>query len=899
MTPKIRGRGSEDLMESSMYKFVLKHSPRETAILIMLTVLSLPVYYITLDIPKNVFNQGILAKNIKFPYDLFGFQLDQVHYLFWLCFLFFLSVLVNGGLKQYINTYKGRLGERLLRRLRYELISRIMRFPLPHFRKVSAGELIPMVTAEVEPLGGYFGDCFAQPLIQLGTLLTVVAFLFIQNPIMGLAAIALYPIQGFIIPKMQRRVNQLGKERVRAMRKVSERIGEAVAGAHEIHANGTAAFERVDFSERLGRVFSIRFDIYLRKGQVKFLNNFLNQMAPLLFYSIGGYLVITGNLTAGALAAALTANKDMSAPWKELLDYYQSTQDSKIKYEQVTEQFRPENMFPEELQQPVNEPPPRLEGDIAATNLSVAEDGIVRLLENVTFTIPYGEKVAIVGRIGGGKEAAAMALARLYLPSGGKLMYGDKDASTLPEPVIGARIGYVAQSAYLFSATVRDNLTYGLRQRVVAPPERDGNLDAARRKFLAESKRAGNLDLDNEADWLDLATAGIKDKAELTLRMVDVLKAVDMEEDVFQFGLRGSINPKHDPDAAKRVLEARAGLLKRLSDPKEPDLKTLIEPFSPDAYNTNATVAENLLFGTPTDPAFEVDKLAENPAILAVLDQVGLTGDLIEAGKQVAETMVELFADLPPGHEFFEQFGFISSDDLPDVEALLQRINRPGAEITTSDRARLMTLPLKLIQTRHRLDVLDDKLKQKILEARKALRDSDDPRIKAGIEFFSPDTYNATATIQDNILFGKLAYGQAKARQRVGRLIETVVNELDLRNTVIEIGLEFQVGVGGARLPPVQRQKLALARSLLKRPDLMIVNEATAILDAQGQVRTMDGIFAQCEGRTLVWVLHNPIHAGKFDRVLVFDGGKIAEAGVYAELERPGTHFADLLAAAA
>src|SRR5258708_9906239 len=138
-------------MENSMYKFVLKHSPRETAILIVLTLLSLRVYYITLDIPKNVFNQGIVAKNITFPYALFGYQLDQVHYLFWLCFLFFLSVLVNGGLKQYINTYKGRLGERLLRRLRYELISRILRFPLPHFPKVSAGRPIPAVPAPRRP----------------------------------------------------------------------------------------------------------------------------------------------------------------------------------------------------------------------------------------------------------------------------------------------------------------------------------------------------------------------------------------------------------------------------------------------------------------------------------------------------------------------------------------------------------------------------------------------------------------------------------------------------------------------------------------------------------------------------------------------------------------------------
>ena len=195
-----------------------------------------------------------------------------------------------------------------------------------------------------------------QPLVQGGTLLVIITFMFIQDPIMGLAAISLYPMQAYVIPKLQRRVNQLGKERVRAVRKLSERIGEAIAGVQEVHGHGTTTWERADFADRLGLIFGIRFEIYQRKLFVKFLNNFLNQMAPLLFYSIGGYLVIQGSLTVGALTAALAAHKDMSAPWKELLDYYQQTQDSKIKYEQVIEQFQPENMFDEALQTPLDRP---------------------------------------------------------------------------------------------------------------------------------------------------------------------------------------------------------------------------------------------------------------------------------------------------------------------------------------------------------------------------------------------------------------------------------------------------------------------------------------------------------------------------------------------------------------
>ena len=85
-------------------------------------------------------------------------DLEQLTLLGALCIIFFFLVLVNGAFKMYINIYKGRMGERMLRRLRYLLYSRILRFPLAHFRKVSQGELIPMITAEVEPLGGFIGD---------------------------------------------------------------------------------------------------------------------------------------------------------------------------------------------------------------------------------------------------------------------------------------------------------------------------------------------------------------------------------------------------------------------------------------------------------------------------------------------------------------------------------------------------------------------------------------------------------------------------------------------------------------------------------------------------------------------------------------------------------------------
>ena len=103
-----------------------------------------------------------------------------------------------------------------LPRLRYQLYARILRFPLPHFKKVAPGEIIPMVTAEVEPVGGFIGDSIALPAFQGGMLMVYLGFIFAQDPFLGAAAVALYPIQIWLIPKLQRRVNLLAKEATRS-----------------------------------------------------------------------------------------------------------------------------------------------------------------------------------------------------------------------------------------------------------------------------------------------------------------------------------------------------------------------------------------------------------------------------------------------------------------------------------------------------------------------------------------------------------------------------------------------------------------------------------------------------------------------------------------------------------
>ena len=868
-------------MEKTLFKFIWRYSKRDQILLLIMTALSFPFLYFSLDLPKIIINKAISGKDI--PSQIFGVPIDQIEYLLVLSLAFLMLVCINGGFKFYVNVFRGQLGERMLRRLRFDLLARVLRFPLPQFRRVSQGEVIQMVTAEVEPLGGFVGDSVALPAFQGGTLLTILIFMFVQDWMLGLAAIALYPIQGYIIPKLQWHVNQLGKARVQNVRRLSEKIGESISGIEELHANDGARRVLATFTDRLGTIYDIRYEIFQRKFFIKFVNNFIAQLTPFFFYLIGGYLVIKGDLTFGALVAILAAYKDLSSPWKELLTYYQRLADSKIKYDQVIEQFDPSGILSKDAQYAELDADFSLAGPISANNLSVLDDEGQPVIENLSFQSEKSEQIAIVGPSSGGKDLAAILLARLLVPDGGQIKVADKLTLDLPEAATGRRMGYVGPAAFVFNTSLKENILLGaMHQPMKTATAAVIDLDEKKRN-LRNAELSGNSLDDLEADWIDYKAIGVNSEVELREKLLDLLRIVDLDDDVYTLGLRGTIKSSENKELAARILTARKALQSRL---QKPEISQSVELFDSEKFNTNASVAENLLFGTPVGDEFILEKIAENQYVRKILREVDLEDEFVRLGRDVASTMVELFSDLPADHEYFSQYSFIASDDLPDFQILLGRADRLGLDsMEVEDRDRFLALPFKLIPARHRLGLITGPIRDRILEARHAFADKIPDALKSSVEFYSKEQYNESASVLDNIVFGKIASDKADAAEQMGNLIAEVIESENLRSAVVEVGLDFQVGLSGSKLSPPQRQKLSLARALLRSPDVLILNEATSALDSGSQTRVISNIMTATKGKNLLWALQRVSLADAFDRVLVMSGGRIIETGNFQELK--------------
>jgi len=242
-------------MERTLFSFIWKYSRREQIGLLIFTLFTFPFLYATLELPKRIINDAIGAETSVIT--VLDYELSQVQFLMALCFAYLASVLVHGILKMRLNTMKGVLAERMLRRFRYQLINRMMRFPRRYFQNTSQGELVSMVTSEAEPMGGLMGDAVAQPVFQAGQMLIIVLFLFLQSFWFGLAGVALIPLQAWLIPLLQRQINLLNKERIGEVRQFAAEIGETAAGITELRTNGGWRYRLAAFTDRLGRLYEV------------------------------------------------------------------------------------------------------------------------------------------------------------------------------------------------------------------------------------------------------------------------------------------------------------------------------------------------------------------------------------------------------------------------------------------------------------------------------------------------------------------------------------------------------------------------------------------------------------------------------------------------------------------
>ncbi len=871
-------------MEPTLFAFIWKHSRKQQLVLLLLTVLSFPFLYASLELPKRIINDAIGSPNLTVTH--WGITVTQVQYLMILCFAFLATVIVSGLMKMRINTMKGVLAERMLRRLRYTLIKRSMRFPKSYFATTSQGELVSMITSEAEPMGGLMGDAVAQPVFQLGQMLTIVTFLFMQSVWFGLASVALIPLQAWLIPMLQRQINLLNKDRIQEVRRLSSEIGESAAGISDLRVNGGWRYRLAQFSDRLGKLFEIRFRIYNKKFFMKFLNNLITQMTPFLFYSVGGFLAIKGEITVGALVAALGAYKDLSGPWKDLLTYYNQVQDMSLRWQIVTERFAPSNMIPEDLFDGEPETIPHLVGDIELRNVTVRDNDGNTILEDINLTIPPGARVAIQSVRAAERTALAQLLTREILPVRGDVILAGHNLNDLHQKVIAARIGYAYSRPYLFDGTLGDNLLMPLRTH---PQHETDTLRAPSRKQI-EAVRAGNSPDLLTDEWIDPNLAGLDDTEQIRDWWFQLVEAMGIDEFMFRRTLRTQFDPKLHPVLAEEIVKLRDVVAERI---REKGLDKYVHRFDPEQFNPAVPLGGNLLFASPSRN-ISPEILAGNERFLAMLRDHDLADDAMAIAVAVMDTLKQTFGRDGVDHPLFLRLG-ISEDMYHQLLDIEERRQANGvADLTDQDRALLLTVPF-LLTAEQIGPSFPEEYKEKILAIR---RDQAD-RLHASLEGLfvpvHPENYVPRLTVVENALYGRISIMAGANKDEIEDVVADIMNEAGLRRRAAATIYDLPAGLGGNNLPTVFQERAAFSRAGIKRPDLLILDKALASHDTESRLQTRLKLRELLPDSIMIFMEDSFAHPEAYDLFVEIKDGRIdgvsrtstiIEEGASADLSR-------------
>ncbi len=904
-------------VERNLLKFIWKNSRLKQAWLLVVILGSMPFYFLSLELPKQIVNGPIQGRDfnaidatqtfmqVTLPYGetmfgreiiLFeGFQLGRIEMLFALCTAFMFFVFLNGWFKLYTNTYKGKLGEEVLRQLRYTLLDRVLRYRVARFRNLKGAEVSSVIKDEVEPLGEFVGDAFSLPLFLGGQAVTGLLFLFLQSVYFGLLTIAIVAFQIWIIPRMRRKLIQLGRQRQMQARKLSGQVAETVDMASDIHVNDMSNYARARHYGLLQSILNIRFELYQRKFAVKYINNLLMQFLSFLFYLIGGYFVITGRLDIGQLVAVIAAYKDLPGPIKGLIDYDQIRLMNEARYEQTIDSFRDDGLIAPELQRMPHEPVPRLREGFDLEHVRLEDETGRTVVDNLRLRIRPGDRIAIVT---GGQDAArtaasvlAASLVRLLEPAAGTITLEGRPLAEHPESLTGRRIGYADSGSYFPAGSISDNLLMVLKNQPVESAS--GNPPPPRK---TSGGMLHEIPPDPDTEWVNLSDLGMADREGLEHHVVNVLELAGLSRQVQDLGLIGTVDPDDDPVFCDKIVEVR----REFRDNAESlGAKGIVQPFDPDLYNPQATIGENLLFGTASDPAWSPSTLDMNPVVLKVLDEHGLRSAFQEMGQRIAEARIELFGDLAPDSKIFETVADVTYEEvsrLKEIVARLKMVERQDSDReasaekarkpsrTVSDRQQVFKLAFNYCEAQSRFGVLDAQSEARILAARKDLGEEIARMDVAPVFFHDPARYNPTATVLDNILLGRISSTVVDGKEKVLAAVQELVSRTGIAGGLLRVGLGFDMGNGGRRLSDTQRQKLHVARALLKKPDMIIFNEVLGAMDAPGRREIMGRLFdkpllGHDWSPGFLCILLDEELAERFDRVLTFSNGGFHEIG--------------------
>ncbi|WGG47353.1 ABC transporter ATP-binding protein [Rossellomorea sp. DA94] len=372
----------------------------------------------------------------------------------------FIGIMVVKGIATFIQQYNGDLfGITSVYRLRNELYEKLQFLPFSYYDNAKTGDLMSRLTADVEAFRFFLSFGFSE-LLRFFLLVTIsFGVMFYYSPSLTFVTLVSLPFLAIAVYKFDKAVHPAFRGIRKSFGKLNTNVQENISGINTVKSLSRESFQINKFNQSNGDYkdkYLFTSDIWAKYFP---LMEFLGNVSVVTLLAYGGYLVMNGNLQPGELVAFYSLVWYIIWPIMNLGFTINLFSQSKASGERLLEILEVDEKIKDHSGVIHVD---RLKGEVefkdVSLNYTVHDEAA---LEDISFKAEPGKVIGLIGGTGSGKTSITQLITRFYEPDKGEILIDGREVKDYSLKSLRQNIGFVLQESFLFSSTIKANISYG------------------------------------------------------------------------------------------------------------------------------------------------------------------------------------------------------------------------------------------------------------------------------------------------------------------------------------------------------------------------------------------------------------------------------------------------------
>lgn len=349
------------------------------------------------------------------------------------------------------------VAQKLTYKMRNDLAKKINKLPMHYFDKKTKGEVLSIITNDIDTLSQNLNQSITQIITSICTLIGVLIMMFSISWEMTLVSLLILPVTVFIVKNVVGKSQKYFKKQQDYLGHVNGQV-EEIYGGHTIVKAFNGEDEAIkEFSKANKELYQSAWKSQFLSGLIFPIMNFIGNVGYVAVAILGGYLAIQGKITVGNIQSFIQYNKQFTQPINQIAQVSSMLQAMVAAAERVFE-FLEEPEEVEDVENPKSTE--GLKGNITFDHVKFGYDEDRTIINDFSAKVKDGQKIAIVGPTGAGKTTMVKLLMRFYDVNSGAILLDGINIKDFKREDLRKMFGMVLQDTWLFGGTIKDNIRY-------------------------------------------------------------------------------------------------------------------------------------------------------------------------------------------------------------------------------------------------------------------------------------------------------------------------------------------------------------------------------------------------------------------------------------------------------